>query len=267
MLVLATCVFFSSCSDNEYKIAEQNVKDYFSSNYLEDGKIVEEMYSKLYVFRPTNEKELQEIFLKSIETKSLGEKGQAISKNLTSGPSGISIRLITGGCTRSVIEDIIRNDIEYRDSKYATAEYIMIALFRIRNTREIEEMIGFCFSLTPQFNVLDAYNIPKEDIDYLYLRTIGPNPDCITGAVDCEYNYLMVEYNKYVEALEDSAYYLGIDGQYEYLKDLNGLFGYEKYKITNNKELAVRNCVERLDKLADRIELRDKASDNIKKFE
>ena len=138
MLVLATCVFFSSCSDNEYKIAEQNVKDYFSSNYLEDGKIVEEMYSKLYVFRPTNEKELQEIFLKSIETKSLGEKGQAISKNLTSGPSGISIRLITGGCTRSVIEDIIRNDIEYRDSKYATAEYIMIAFFIIRNTREIE---------------------------------------------------------------------------------------------------------------------------------
>ena len=41
----------------------------------------------------------------------------------------------------------------------------------------------------------------------------------------------------------------------------------KEYKITNNKELAVRNCVERLDKLADRIELRDKASDNIKKFE
>ena len=126
---------------------------------------------------------------------------------------------------------------------------------------------GHFTAITDKTVYTGKYNIPKEDIDYLYLRTIGPNPDCITGAVDCEYNYLMVEYNKYVEALEDSAYYLGIDGQYEYLKDLNGLFGYEKYKITNNKELAVRNCVERLDKLADRIELRDKASDNIKKFE
>ena len=97
-----------------------------------------------------------------------------------------------------------------------------------------------------------------------YIRTIWTNSDCFNRAVDCEYNCLINEYKKYVDVLKDSTYYLGIDYQYEYLKDLNTLFGYEKNKITSNKDIVVQECIKELDWSDDKIELRDIASENIK---
>lgn len=261
MLVLATCVGLSSCSEN--KIAKDNIKQYIIDKYLNDAEIVEEAYSELYISRTTNEEELQTIFLESIENKSMGERGYATSKYLTTSPSGIAIRLMTTGCSRSVIEDIIRNDADFNKANYEAKEYFMIAFFTISKEYKTEK-VTLLFSLTPNFNILETHKIPAEDSDYIYIRTIGPNSDCFNRAVDCEYNYLINEYNKYVDILEDTTYYLGVDSQYEYLKDLNSLFGYEKYKITSNKDIAVQECIKKLDWLDDKIELRDIASENIK---
>ena len=137
MLVLATCVGLSSCSEN--KIAKDNIKQYIIDKYLNDAEIVEEAYSELYISRTTNEEELQTIFLESIENKSMGEIGYATSKNLTTSPSGIAIRLMTTGCSRSVIEDIIRNDADFNKANYEAKEYFMIAFFTIRKEYKTEK--------------------------------------------------------------------------------------------------------------------------------
>ena len=104
----------------------------------------------------------------------------------------------------------------------------------------------------------------KEDEDYVYIRAFGQTEGRFYGAIKCEFDYLKRRYEFYDENLRDNKF--GTACKCYFIDELNLLFGYQRFEVTEDKEKTVRNCIKQLNSLDDLRELKNSAYAKVKSY-
>lgn len=258
-----SCLISSCNKDKNTQIVQQNIKQYIEENLdLSKVKISKYKFSNLYILTP-----LETDKLPNDTTSSDGSFESVYNKfDKASGILNLSI----SGCTRSSIEDIVENDKLYRKWKTGAKEYLMVSFLTLKNQQGPESSeVGLAFRFSKELNITKVYNVKEEDDDYVYSKIFGYTEGKYYGAVNSEYDYLERMYNYYVEFIKNSENNTETHKEikYSYVKSLNDeLFGYEHFKITDDIESTINNCIENINELEDLKILKDKAYSKIKSF-
>lgn len=262
-LVIIFCCCLIGCDNNQSEeIAQQNIEQYIEEYINKNvGKVVSYKHSPLYILVPLNEDKRPK---SDNENKNI-DFAEALDVAMDS-HLGVTLTLSATGCNSRAIDHIIENDAKFRKLKTGTKESIMVTFVTIQgiNNNSLTEEIGICFRLSTELNIAEIYIISGDDEDYIYTRIFGQSSGRFYGAVDCEYRHLKKMYELYGKNLNNEE--LGIDFRYRYITYLNELFGYERFEYMDDKELAITNCLNKLDSIEDLKALKDKAYEKVKSF-
>lgn len=264
VIAVTFCHCLSGCNkeyENNTKIAQQNIQLYIEENINKNYiKVVNYKHSPLYILIPLNEDKIP-LNTQRVNSKEVG----SIMKDVMDTYNGVTLTLAAAGCNSRAIDKIVENDADFHKWKTGAKEYIILSFptFQsINGTITLEQ--GYCFRLSQELNIQKVYKISDEDEDYIYTRIFGQSDGRFYGAVDCEYKHLEKMYELYCKNLNMNE--LSIDFRYNYIKEMNELFGYERFEYMDNKEDAINNCLKKLDFIEDTKALKDKAYAKIKSF-
>ncbi|MBQ8554189.1 MAG: hypothetical protein IJ431_08350 [Alistipes sp.] len=264
-VILTSVILLMSCGgtvvDEKTEIAQQNIQQYFEEIARESfsGAAVIDGYkhSDLYILTPADESKIKE------EPAPEGDEEKEFEHILHVADNFVGLAL--SGCNRSNIEKIIENDKNYRELNTGAKEYVMVSFVKIRSTNgEISKELGACFRLSSELNITNQYSVKEDDEDYVYTRLFGQSSGRFYGAVDCQYDYLERMYDYYVSCLNNDE--LSFVNKFVFLKELNSLFEYERFKYMDDRKACVENCLKQLDSYEDKKVLKDKAYAKIKTF-
>lgn len=266
---IISLVFFVGCEKpvTEVDIARINAEQYLSERLNRElagkGSIVEYRHSDLYIFKP-----LDETKIPKEDTTNNDNEVVAAMKEMRSffdSYDGISVGLSINGCDCNAIRAVIANNEKYREYETGAKEYLMITYVTCRDTKGLVELErGLCFIFSEDINIIGVYNIEEESDDYINLRVFGQKEGHFFGAVESEYKQLKGEYDSYVKFIKDPR--IGIEGGYYLVNELNLLFGYQRFEVTEDKEETIKNCLKKLNMFDDSRELRNKASFKVKSY-
>lgn len=260
-----SCVFallsLAACDNRDVREAQQNVRNYFEeelSSNSEKLSIEKCMYSDLYILTPYDENKV----VKPIEPDRNDEE-KTLEYMLDLFDSAVILSV--NGCSRGIIEAIIKNDANYRKWKTGAKEYVMISYAKVKHahSEDIEEF-GLCFRLSRDLNIINVYPVTEDDDDYVYLRLFGQTSGRFYGAVDCQFEYLERMYNHYVGYIKGNE--VNLSYKFVCVKKLNALFGEERFEYMDDREACVDNCIKQLDDYEDIKVLKNKAYATIKSF-
>lgn len=243
--------------------AEQYLSELLNRKLKGKGNIVGYNHSDLFILRPLDETKIPKIDTIDKEDEMVAFL-KATDKAFNS-YQGVSLGLSLGGCDYDVINNVIANDKEYRKYETGAKEYFMITYVTscdIEGLETIEK--GVCFRFSQDINITDVYNIDKEDEDYVYIRAFGQTEGRFYGAIKCEFDYLKRRYEFYDENLRDNKF--GTACKCYFIDELNLLFGYQRFEVTEDKEKTVRNCIKQLNSLDDLRELKNSAYAKVKSY-
>lgn len=269
-IVVALISLFFGCEKpiTEVDIARMNAEQYLSEllnrELVGKGSIVGYKHSDLYIFRP-----LDETKLPKVDTVNNEDEMIAFIKQMRNGFNsyqGISFGLSINGCDYNAIKSVIANDEEYRKYQTGAKEYLMITYVTGRDVDGLVEIEkGVCFRFNQSLDIIEVYGIEKESEDYIYVRALGEKDGHFYGAVKSEHKSLGGEYELYVKFVNDSR--LGTECRYYLVNELNLLFGYQRFEVTEDKEKTIRNCIKQLNSLDDLRELKNSAYAKVKSYE
>ena len=247
---------FLGCSENkDALVVRQNIQAYIEEkNDKNVAVITEYKHSKLYMLSPLDETKIPNPEIPDDEDEKLVE---AINYGFN-GDRGIKLSLIGSGCGNRTIDNIIENDMNLRKWGTGAKEYIMITFVTLQSVDgKLSQELGLCFRLSQELNIQDIYSVNEDDEDYVFIRLFGQTNGRFYGAVECKYNYLVKMYELYTKDLKEDK--LSTNFRYKYIKDLNDLFGTERFEYNENKEAAIETCIEKLDYYEDVRALKDRA--------
>lgn len=243
--------------------AEQYLSEFLNRELVGKGSIVGYKHSDLYILRP-----LDETKLPKVDTVNNEDEMIAFIKRMRNGFNsyqGISFGLSINGCDYNAIKSVIANDEEYRKYQTGAKEYLMITYVTGRDVEGLVEIEkGVCLRFNQCLDIIEVYGIEKESEDYIYVRALGEKDGHFYGAVKSEHKSLEGEYELYVECVKDSR--LGTECRYYLVNELNLLFGYQRFEVTEDKEKTIRNCIKQLNSLDDLRELKNSAYAKVKSF-
>ena len=251
----------------EVDVARSNAEQYLSESLNRElvgkGSIVGYKHSDLYVFRP-----LDETKLPKVDTVNNEDEMIAFIKQMRNGFNsyqGISFGLSIYGCDYNAIKSVIANDEEYRKYQTGAKEYLMITFVTGSDVGGLVEITkGVCFRFNQYLDIIEVYGIEKESEDYIYVRALGQKEGHFYGAVKSEHKGLEEEYDLYVKFVKDSR--LGTECRYYLVNELNMLFGYKRFAVTEDKKTTINNCIKQLNKTDDLRELKNSAYAKVKSF-
>lgn len=262
---LSLVIALVSCSRAEVS-KESEIAQQYAQQFLEEkigtivpgeGSINGYKHSDLYILTPEDESKVVEIEGPGNDESKFAEFAMQIANSF--------VGLAIDGCNRACIEGIIYNDRNYKEWETGAKDYIMVSFVSVQGVKdESLKEIGICFRFSKDMNIINTYSVKEEDEDYVYTRLFGQTTGRYYGAVDCQYDYLERMYDNYVETLKDDN--LSIDFRYGYIKVLNDLFEYERFKYTDNRSICLESCLEQLNEYEDKKVLKDRAYAKIKSF-
>ena len=264
-MILSSVVLLMSCGgkvvDEKTKIAQQNIQQYFEEKTrgeLSNAIVIEEYkHSDLYILTPADESKIKEELVPEGDEEKEFEHILHVADNF--------VGLALSGCNRANIEKIIENDKNYKELNTGAKEYVMVSFAKMRSANgEISKELGICFRLSSELNITNQYSVKEDDEDYVYTRLFGQSSGRFYGAVDCQYDYLERMYDYYVSCLNNDE--LNFVNKFVFLKELNSLFEYERFKYMDDRKACVENCLKQLDSYEDKKVLKDKAYAKIKTF-
>lgn len=262
ILLLFSLVFVYSCKNKEIQIAQSNIETYFetkfskvSEDFSGDYQILEFKHSDLFILEPLDTSKVVR------QTSPVGNDEEECKYWLSLFDSFVGLSF--EGCSRRALNAILQNDKNYNEWQTGAKEYVVISFvnFQYGSSKKTKEL-GFCFKLSQDLNILDAYSIPESDEDYIYIKLFGQTPKRFYGAVDCEYDFLTHQYDFYVKELNEGVW--GIEWKYALVKELNNLFGTEYFELLERKDDTVINCMYKLDDYQDKKVLKNRAYEIIK---
>lgn len=222
------------------KIAQQNIQQCFEEILRDagedDAEIIGYKHSKLYILTPEDE-------------------SNTIKQEV--------VTLALDGCSRSNVNTMINNDSIYRELGVMAREYVVVSFADVKSSNDkYSQEIGACFRLSKELNIISVYSVKDKDEDYVYIKLFGQTEGRFYGAVACQYGFLERMYDYYVESLEGDE--LPITMKFDYVKELNQLFEYDRFEIMDDMEACIDKCLESKDEYEDKKILKDKAYATIK---
>ena len=151
-----------SCSIDS--VVEKNIKEYFYEEFPE-YKIISSEFSRLYILHPLDDEKIP-----SPETDDFAEK---FSHSMTVSGAGTALTLISNGCNRNAIDQIVEGDEIFRKWETGAEDYVKVGFFRVEDEDKDVEKVGICFKVDSLYNVANMYLV--SDYKYVYSKVFDKN--------------------------------------------------------------------------------------------
>lgn len=257
--LIFSAITLTGCKDGKTTEAEKTVREYIEQLGCEIDAIE---YSKLYIAEPSAEdaerlaKEFQD---RLKEITSIEKRMEVTLKHISSMSNPVD--LVVNGVTVSVIDNTIDNNVKFREDDVNAGEYAMVAFF---TEKDNGQEMALYIRMTEELNIYKHNSIKPDMIDYAYCKMIDYDESRKVKATKAKYDDILGRYNRFFEKIKDNTSESDIDDKFSYIKRVNELFEYERYKIHSDKRKTVKECIQNYDYRSDKRELMDVAAKYIK---
>lgn len=160
-LLILTLLAISCSTDS---IVEKNIKNYFNEEFPE-YKILSAEFSRLYILHPLDDEK--------IPSPDTTDFAATFAHSMSMTGAGAALSLISNGCNRNAINQIVENDEIFRKWETGAVDYVKVGFLRIEDEDKDVEKIGICFKIDSLYNVANMYLV--SDDRYVYSKVFDKN--------------------------------------------------------------------------------------------
>lgn len=162
LFYLLFAIIIISCSNDS--LVEKNIEDFLHQEFPEYD-IISAEYSRLFILHPLNDDK--------IPAPDTSDFSATFSHSMTTTGAGTAISLISNGCNRSAINQVVECDELFRRWETGAVDYVKIGFMKLGHKKDGIEDIGICFKIDSLYNVVQMYLV--SDDEYVYNKVFDNN--------------------------------------------------------------------------------------------